>query len=249
MVWWIEETDYMRIRVAIVEDDPLFLRQAAAFVEIFSEQTGRDFSVTTYNSAVTFLKDFNANFDILLLDILMPNQNGIEVAHIVRQSDEKVVILFITSTPQYAIKGYTVNALSYLLKPLSWTAFETEFSRAVEHVLTKERPAIVLRSGSRYYQIPHHNINYIESRQHKIFVHTNDRGITVPYTLSALENRLTTAGFYRINSYYLVNIAHVEAIEGQNCVLDTGEELKISRARKKGFIEALTRHLSDNGES
>lgn len=119
----------MRIRVAIVEDDPLFLRQATTFVELFGEQTGRDFSVTTFNSATTFLKEFNANFDILLLDILMPSYNGIEVAQEVRKSDENLAILFITSTPQYAIKGYTVNALSYILKPLSWPAFEAEFSR------------------------------------------------------------------------------------------------------------------------
>lgn len=239
----------MRIRVAIVEDDPLFLRQATTFVELFGEQTGRDFSVTTFNSATTFLKEFNANFDILLLDILMPSYNGIEVAQEVRKSDENLAILFITSTPQYAIKGYTVNALSYILKPLSWPAFEAEFSRAVDHVLAEERPTIMLQSGAKYYQVPHHTINYIESWQHKISVHTDDRDITVPYTLSALEERLSPAGFYRINSYYLVNMTHVESVEGQNCVLDTGVELKISRARKKGFIEALTRHLSDDGAS
>lgn len=237
----------MRIRVAIIEDDPLFLRQEALFVERFGEQTHRDLTVTAFNSPVTFLKGASANFDILLLDILMPLYDGLTVAQEIRRFNPKLVILLVTSAPQYAIRGYSIGALSYILKPLSWSVFKSEFARAVDQVLAEDRPTIMLQSGAKYLQVPHREISYIESKRHKISVHTIKRDIIVPYTLSSLGERLAPFGFYRINSYYLVNMAHVESIEGHTCTLDDSRELRISRARKKGFIEALTQYLSRDG--
>lgn len=237
----------MRIRVAIIEDDPLFLRQEALFVERFGEQAHRDLTVTAFNSPATFLKGSSANFDILLLDILMPLYNGLTVAQEIRRFNPRIVILLITSAPQYAIRGYSVGALSYILKPLSWSIFKSEFARAIDQVLAEDRPTIMLQSGTKYLQVPHHEISYIESKRHKISVHTIKRDVTVPYTLSSLEERLVPFGFYRINSYYLVNMAHVEAVEGHDCLLDDGRELRISRARKRGFVKALTRYLSRDG--
>lgn len=109
----------MRIRLAIVEDDALFCNQAVEFVRRFEQESGDEFDVDTFPSSITFLKDFNAGYDIILLDILMPGMSGFQAAEQIRKFDQNSVIMFITSTPQYAIKGYSVNALSYILKPLS----------------------------------------------------------------------------------------------------------------------------------
>lgn len=233
----------MRIRLAIVEDDALFCNQAVEFVRRFEQESGDEFDVDTFPSSITFLKDFNAGYDIILLDILMPGMNGFQAAEQIRKFDQNSVIMFITSTPQYAIKGYSVNALSYILKPLSWPTFEAEFTRAVEAVKRNVRPMITLQSGATYYQVPLDEISYIESRQHRITVHTDDNDINVTSTLLAFEEKLEPRGFFRINLYYLVNMSRVKAVEGQNCILDTNAELKISRARKKGFTEALTQQL------
>lgn len=231
------------IRVAIIEDDRLFRCQAVEFVSRFSRETATAFTVDTYDSSLEFLDGFNTNYDIILLDILMPGRNGFEVAERIRQRDSSSVIIFITSTPQFAIKGYSVNALSYILKPMAWHTFQAEFSRAVEAVEHSDRPSIMLQSGADYYQLPLDEISYIESRQHRITVHADGRDIGVTSTLTTLTEELSPKGFHRINSYYLVNMGRVRYIEGQSCVLDTGETLKIARARKRGFTQALAAHL------
>lgn len=231
------------IRVAIVEDDALCCRQAVEFIGRFSRETATEFDVHTFPSSSMFLKEFNADYNILLLDILMPGYSGFDVAEQVRLFDANSVIIFITSTPQYAIKGYAVKALSYILKPMSWPTFEAEFSRAVDAVERGGRPTIMLQSGTNYYQQPLDEISHIESKRHRITVHTDDHPIHVTSTLSSLEQRLVPMGFYRINSCYLVNMDRVKRVEGQICVLDTGEALRISRARKKGFAQTLARQL------
>jgi DNA-binding LytR/AlgR family response regulator len=233
----------MQIRCAIVEDDPLFQRQAKQFVSRYAQESGDDILTDVYGSSLAFLTKFNAQYDIILMDILMPGCNGFEAAERVRQFDQKCVIVFITSTPQYAIKGYAVHALSYILKPLSWPMFHSEFGRAIDAVDRDDRPTIMLQQGSSFYQVPLGSITYIESEQHRITVHTDESDIRVTTTLTELQKRLEPDGFYRINSYYIVNMDRVRTIEGQICVLDTDRRLNISRSRKKGFIEAMTRRL------
>lgn len=234
----------MSIRVAVVEDDPAFCRTEADLIRSCGQADGQELEVDTFCSSIVFLQKFTAQYDIVVTDAMMRGCNGIETARRVRLLDPGCLILFVASTPKFALSGYQVNAFAYLLKPLSEAAFRSEFGRALRLVRRNEGPTIVLQEGASYYKVPLHAISYIESQRHRITVHSDETDITVTTTLSSLQTRLEPSGFHRINSYYLVNMDRVRAIDGKTCVLDTGAELTISRARKKDFVEAFTHRES-----
>lgn len=234
----------MGIRVAVVDDDPAFCRTEANLIRSCGQEHGETIEVDLFNSSAMFLQKFTAQYDIVVSDVVMHDYSGIEVAQRIRLFDPNCLILFVASSPKFAINGYQVNAFSYLLKPLSATEFNAEFSKALRTVLHRERPTILLHEESSYYRVPLRSISYIESAHHRITVHSDEKDIAVTTTLSALQERLEPYGFYRINSYYLVNMSRVRAIDSKICVLDTGAKLAISRSRKEKFVEAFLRQQS-----
>ena len=104
----------------------------------------------------------------------MTPMDGIEVARKVRAHDESVVIVFITSAPQYAINGYEVGALSYLLKPLPWFAFSQELDRSIARVRGSVDLSILITDGARSTRIPLKDIVFIEYVHHSSVIHTLD---------------------------------------------------------------------------
>ena len=169
--------------------------------------------------------------------------DGLTAARHVRECDEHVIIIFITSAPQFAIKDYEVNALSYLLKPLPWFAFSQELSRSIEALRRRTPDTLLLRSGTGISRVSLTDIQFIESRKHLLTAHTSAGAFTVSGTLKELEAELANKGFFRSNSCYLVNLDHVVGVEDQDCVMSNGEALRISRPRKKAFLQALSQHI------
>ena len=119
------------IRIAVVDDDSISCRTMVNYLSRYRKERHEELSVSVFTDGKAFADGYRPVYDILLLDIQMTPIDGIEVARRVRARDESVVIVFITSAPQYAINGYEVGALSYLLKPLPWFAFSQELDRSI----------------------------------------------------------------------------------------------------------------------
>ena len=122
------------IRVAIVEDDPVYQRQLRQYLERYEAERGQAFEILTFGSGQEIAYHYDASFDIILMDIEMGAVSGMEAAEIIRTMDQDVVIMFITNSPQYAIRGYAVEALDYVLKPIAYFAFAERLSRAIERI-------------------------------------------------------------------------------------------------------------------
>lgn len=133
------------LRVAIVDDDAKFQKQLKEFITRFFQYDTGQFCVRCYCDGVTFLSEYQGDFDIVIIDIMMPLMNGIEVAHKIREQDKNVLVMFITGTADFAIRGYEVSAVDYILKPLS---YETDLPRRIPWRRTRRptrcppRPAI-----------------------------------------------------------------------------------------------------------
>lgn len=169
--------------------------------------------------------------------------DGLTAARHVRECDEHVIIIFITSAPQFAIKGYEVNALSYLLKPLPWFAFSQELTRSIDTLRRRTPESLLLRSGTGINRVPITHIHFIESHKHVLTAHTANETFTVTGTLKELEAELNDKGFFRSNSCYLVNLDHVVGVHDQECIMGNGAALRISRPRKKAFLQALSQRI------
>lgn len=108
------------LRIAVVDDDAAFQGQIKEFIERSLQKENEHFSVRCYRDGVSFLSEYQSDYDIIIIDIMMPFMNGIEVARKLREHDKNVLVMFITATADFAIRGYEVSAVDYILKPLSY---------------------------------------------------------------------------------------------------------------------------------
>ena len=107
------------MRVAIVEDEARYMEQLREYLRRFQREFARNLEVSCYDNGMSFIHSFRSQFDIILLDVAMPYVDGFETAQKIREQDAEVVILFVTNQAQHAIRGYEVDAMDYILKPIS----------------------------------------------------------------------------------------------------------------------------------
>ena len=122
------------IRVAIVEDEAEIREQLMGYVQRYTRQYGTAFEVKTFADGLEILEDYRPAYDLILLDIEMKHLDGMETARRIRELDPEVMLVFITNMAQYAIKGYAVGALDYVLKPVPYFAFSQQLRKAEEQL-------------------------------------------------------------------------------------------------------------------
>lgn len=174
----------------------------------------------------------------------MKHLNGMEAAEKIRAIDQDVVIIFITSTVQYAVQGYTVDALGYVLKPVPLIAFEKIFEKALERVRSKQQKFFIrVTADDMQLKLDCDTITYIESQRNNVIIHCGDKSHVTAGPLKRFEEMLEGHGFSKCHNAYLVNLSKVEAALKAEIVLTSGEILPVSRARKKDFMMELTNDL------
>ena len=234
------------VRIAIAEDDPAYRATLEEYLDRYRRENGLEAEVTTFSDGLALTEGYRPVYDLLLLDIEMPNLDGMSAAEKIRSSDPEVVIIFITNMAQYAIKGYQVDALDYVLKPVSYAAFAFKLKKALAMVRRREGSDVVIHMAGGLRRMSADEIKYVEVVSHKLYLHTPDEVIAVPGTLRDMEAQLEERHFVRCNKCYLVNLRHVRQVR-QNTVDVGGEQLLISRTRKKEFLQALTDYLGGGG--
>lgn len=231
------------IRIGIVEDDPACAQLLVDYLNRYQSEFDQEFTVSLFNDGEKLVERYQPTYDILLMDIEMAHMNGIEAARHIRQRDSSVTIIFITAAPQYAISGYEVQALSYILKPVPWFAFSQEIKKSIDAISKRQDDSILIETGAEQIRVMLADIVYFESIRHTIIIHTLEGKLSVTGTLKDFEAKLADRNFFRSNSCYLVNLRHVTGVREQDSVMSNGESLRISRPRKKDFLTALTQYI------
>ncbi|KAB8287293.1 DNA-binding response regulator [Bifidobacterium ramosum] len=231
------------IRIGVVEDDPSACQRVLDYLNQYQSETGERFVVSVFDDGAQIAEQYAPVYDILLLDIEMRHMDGMEAARRIRERDDSVIIVFITAAPQYAITGYQVGALSYMLKPVPYFAFKQEIKRSIDTVRRRADDAILIDVGGRQQRLELADVVYLESIRHTIIIHLLGGSMSVSGTLKDFETRLTGHDFFRSNSCYLVNLRHVTGVADQDCIMSNGERLRVSRPRKKAFLTALTDYM------
>ncbi len=234
------------IRVAIVEDDPIYVKQMREYLARYEAENHVRFSVREFRDGDEIAVDYRAEHDIVLMDIQMNYMDGMTAAQEIRKKDREVVIIFITNMAAYAIRGYSVDALDYILKPFSYFTFSASVEKALERLQRRTKRYLYLagRNGSQKVESGH--IYFIEVDGHNLTYHTADGVLTATGTMKELEESLTGHGFFRCNKCYLVNLEHVDGMRGDDALVH-GTPVQISRAKKKAFLDALNAYMSEVG--
>lgn len=236
----------MAISIAIVEDDKAASDLIAEYIIRYSKENELQLSITQYYDAVGLLDQYTAEHDIIFMDIQMPYLNGMAAAHRLRAMDQKVILVFITSLRQYAVEGYEVDALSYLVKPVNYYDFAIKLRKALKRIPFLSTTDIILNTKSGDIRLAQEDIRYVEIHDHWLIFHTLGGDYSHYSSLTRIEKQVSANEFARCNSCYLVNLHYVQRVSGMFVTLDDGTELKISQPRKKVFLETLKKYYERN---
>lgn len=232
------------IEIAVVEDEKAQIEKLTKYLERFSKENGLEFSIAVFASGESFLSSAK-HYDIVLMDIELGGLDGMQTAAALRKTDTETIIIFVTNLAQYAVKGYEVEALDFVVKPISYPVMSLKLSRAVDRIKRNEKcdaREISIKSDSRIYRIKHSDIKYIEILGHTIVYHTVSGEIKSYGTLKKIEAEFTSYGFARCNACYLVNLKYVTSVIGYS-VFVGDDELKISQPRRKDFVRSLNAYM------
>lgn len=232
------------IKLAIVEDDALFIAQMQQFLKDYEKEYHENFDVKIYRDGDGITANYKAQYDIILMDIQMKFVDGMTAAEEIRKLDSEVIIIFITNLPQYAIRGYEVGALDYVLKPLSYFAFSQKLGRAIGRMRRKGSRFVTVPVKGGVSRLDVSDIYYIESEGHSLVYHTGHGKLISSGTMKSAEELLSDMHFSRGNKGYLINLEHVEGIKDK-CAVVKGELLLLSRSRMVPFMTDLTKYWSE----
>lgn len=231
-------------RIAVAEDEHEYWQQLQAHLQRYSREYEVPLDVVHFSSGKQ-LAETEQQFDIILLDIVMPDMNGMDAAERIRQRDEQVVLMFITQMAQYAIQGYSVGALDFILKPVAYDMFAVKFSRAIARVRSREGAQITLMLPSGMKRMQSRDIYYVEIQNHMLHYFTAFGEYILRGTMAAAEKELAPHHFAKCNHWYLVNLAHVSEIN-KDTVMVAGHCLEISRRMRSAFLAAVTNYVGGN---
>lgn len=238
----------INIRIAVVEDSADDLSNCLSLLNRYSKEKNISFDIQTFASGDAFLMRFKSQYDFIILDINLSAMNGIDVARKIREKDEEVIIMFTTNLAKYATNGYEVDAIDFVLKPLSYASFYLRLERVMKKLGKKNDNFIVVPNEGGFNKIETNNILYVEVISHDIIFHLKDnQEITTTGTLKKFEEQLRKKWFIRCNSCYLVNAHNIKRVEKLDIQLANDEIIAISHPKKKGFMESFKKYIMEEG--
>ena len=226
------------IIVAICEDERYILEELRKKVEKYINRKSLDASIKTFMSGEELLKA-KKKFDIILLDLMLPGIDGLEVA---RQISGRSRIIFVTSYREYAVEAFDANAVHYLVKPVTEERLFSALDRAVNQTEQMDNQALTLIKSGKTQVIFIRDILYCEVFNHQVRIHTVHGTYDYFGTLDMLETKLDER-FFRCHRSFVVNMSCVAGQEKGVAILTNGERIFISRRKQTDFIQRLLNFL------
>ena len=233
------------IRVAIVEDSEKDQELLLSLIQEWSNTHDDNVKCDVFCDAVNFLETGTTDFDIIFMDIRMPHMSGMTAAEKLRQVNSCSILIFLTSLAGYAIRGYSVDAMDYIIKPIKKESFTKVFERAVLR-MRQQKKHITISAKDRTVKVGADEISYIESLDHDKVFHVGAEVYRVCDDMEKLLGDLP-ANFVRCHRSYIINLKSVEEV-GKDYVKLFGEaaHIPVSRNRRDELLEAITKYYARN---
>lgn len=219
------------LKIAICDDNRVELDHMAALLKRYQEENHLPARIDTFSNAMDLMEALRReNYQLILLDILMPGFTGIQAAREIRQFDSETKIIFLTSSPDYAVESYRVDAFYYLLKPIAEAELFPVLDR-FSRQLRREEDTLLLTMPSGLVRLPFSKMEVVEvNSRHLLFYLTDGSVREIPGTLTEYEPQLlTTRKFLKVHRSYLVNMDCIQHLKGNELITYTGKTVPVSR--------------------
>lgn len=232
--------------IAICDDDEALVKLLRRQLEQYEKESGREFSYRIFYDGTELMDGYQADFDLIFMDIRMEKMNGLKAAEEIRKIDSSVGLVFLTSLAQYVWKGYEYGAVNYLLKPVKYGRLKMELDRFFACYRGKEEPFIAFSNDAGKHKVFYRSLRFAETCRHNVLLHFEEEEQVLYKNMKELSALLETERrFTRCHASYLVNLSFVKRVEGMEAVLLTGERLPISQPKRKEFMLKMTDFWGD----
>ena len=230
------------MNVAVLDDEPEDVRLLAGYLERFQSEYEVPMQIHTFYGSIDFLEEFAGEYDIIFLDIKMPDSDGLTVAREIRRRDPAVAIIFVTIMAQYAIQGYEVNAIDFMVKPVGYFNFAEKLEKAIRFNQARGNKDILLMGEDGVVRLTASQLLYAEKDKNDLIYHTTVGVFQKRGSMKALKESLQGLPFAECTSGCLVNLTRVQRI-GKESVFLPDAELPLSRRMKKDFTQRYIEYI------
>lgn len=238
------------IKIAFCDDDLSALNDIRVLLDRYRVERNREITYTVFQSPLELLAEIERGtcFDILFLDVIMPGENGIDAAAEIRNYDENVKIIFLTSSVEYAVQSYTVGAYFYQMKPIWAESFFRLMDSAIAACEKEQTDCLILRCKGGITKVELKRLEYCEVIHRTLFIHlTSGKVLESIGSLDDLSRQLEPhGGFLRPHRSYLVNLAHVQSLSSRAITMSCLTEIPIPRGKYQEIKDIYLEYAFEN---
>jgi len=241
----------MKINISILENELEEAKKTQEMLDTFFTSKNQEFSCDTFHHSQDFLSSSITKYDLIILDILLDEgdaYNGIQVAQKVRELNKNVVIIFVTKTAQFAIDGYKVDAIDYILKPLVYEDFYLKLVKAMNVLKYHVEKELVFKNSDGIFKIKESEIVYIEVRKHYLYFQLKNKTETFRGTMKEISQELTNQ-FKKSSNSFLANLQYIKLIKKDSVILECDNQtyqIPLTKLFRNSFILALENYSGRN---
>ena len=227
------------LRVAIVEDNDRDAEYLLSHLKRYGRENEVEIESKRFSNGILFLEQYQGQYDLIFMDIDMPAINGINVAKMLRERDNHVLLIFVMALARFAVNGYEVDAFDFIVKPLQYNFFSSKMSRAMKKLDSEQRVKLLIKSSEKTVSVFSDEIIFVDIFKHVLNFHTERGTISTRGTMKDVMESLNDGCFAMCNKSCVVNLKYVQMIDGDEAVLTNSERLQISRPRKTEFMQQI----------
>ncbi len=233
-------------KIAICDDEDTLIQELKENLTKYAAETGQEFCFFVYHDGSELLQKYNAEYDLIFLDIKMEQLNGLKSAEEIRKIDRAVGLIFLTSFRQYVWKGYEYSAVNYLLKPVRYNVLKLELDRYFSRYQSKNDPYLSFSNNSGAYKVFYRNLRYAETEKRNVLLHFEDQRQIIYQNMKKVSALLCVQPqFARCHQSFIVNLSFVKGVTGLELLLTTGERIPISQPKRKEFMKRLADYMGE----
>ena len=230
--------------IAIIDDDEKEAAVLAGQVRRSMDKRNEAYILKEYRDGLDFIR-IAEEYDIVFMDIRMDKLDGIETARVLRKVNRDTLLIFVTHMAQFALKGYEVEALDFIIKPTDQFSIDFMLTKALRRIENRAGVALALKTADGVVKVRSNEVYYVEIFNHDLIYHTTQGDFRVRGQLSDVARRLADHHFILCNRSYLVNLLHVTSVNSEYLTVN-GVQLPVSRSHRKEIERRFINYLGAN---